>query len=806
MTDPSSDSSLVVTPDGTFGNPSGASGQVDDYEYKRWDWIEAAIVGGAALLPGADSQHEVVAVASPASMFQAAQVFYQVQVTLDMAAKSISDQANALAGKNGAWKGPSADSFYALMQTFSNDIRTVALQIAGGSAAAAKAPAGQESAQSVPQQLWSNAETLAWAQNTIQAIDSYYAQQAIALGHQWPNGLAHVGDLPLFVEAMTNQMRTVARNLAQNYQLTIDSVTPPTPVAPPTDSAAPPPSEPLPDDAPPVSVPTDPTPLPSGFTNGPSVPPPTLNGPPPDLDLNSSVPSPLLGSPGSGADANFAGDQSLADTGPTGLPDAPSGVGGLSSDLGGVPALLPPPDDVTGAGGFDEPVPLPAATGGAAAADDVPAPFPGSLSGPSGSGDVEGISPATAPAAFSGALNAPSGLGSAASFKSPDLAAAPLPGVGNPPPAESLSGAEPGSPQMGGSLDAGVQQGLGGAGLPMMPGGLGGVPGQAGGERSDASGLLGGVSVPWGGAVAGVGDPGAVGVGAGRQAEWAGDVVPVGQSEPLPTEGVAPADNPGAAGGLGGAGLPMMPGGLGGVPGQAGGERSDASGLLGGVSVPWDGAVAGVGDPGAVGVGAGPPTEWASSTGVSNPVSTVPPDDADGWQAVDPNAAVDVTAASYAASSAVVGAGWAEPELVRVPVVRASDSPEDTEAWDVTELPLLAALLPVRRILGRRDTAVPDLAAGLPVTTVDGSENVSHASYRRRRQPAGSGPAAGSAVPMCGAGGDSTEWGTDSSSDQDAGDTGAETEDEEPATAADLLTERWWAWRPGSAGSSGVLE
>ena len=78
--------------------------------------IEAAINGMSAGVDNSGNQDHAQAVSDPASLQAAADAFYTVQQTLSDIAKSLSDQANALAGPNGPWTGDAADSFIDMMR------------------------------------------------------------------------------------------------------------------------------------------------------------------------------------------------------------------------------------------------------------------------------------------------------------------------------------------------------------------------------------------------------------------------------------------------------------------------------------------------------------------------------------------------------------------------------------------------------------------------------------------------------------------------------------------------------------------
>jgi hypothetical protein len=144
-------------------------------------------------------------------------------------------------------------------------------------------------------------------------------------------------------------------------------------------------------------------------------------------------------------------------------------------------------------------------------------------------------------------------------------------------------------------------------GMPMAPGASGAGGGANAGERSDASGLIGGEVAPWTGAqVPGLGEPSGVGVASVSPEEWA---VSAGErASSLP-------------------GVPMMPGAGAGAPGSGANaaERSDASGLLGGESAAWEGVDApGLGDPSGVGEMGNEPEEWSVAGSSAQAVPGMP--------------------------------------------------------------------------------------------------------------------------------------------------------------------------------------
>jgi hypothetical protein len=132
-------------------------------------------------------------------------------------AQDIVQQANLLAGEDGSpWQGAAAQSFMAMIKTFANDINSNVslLQDAAGN--------------SIPDQLINNANTLAWAQQEVQYIDSYWANIASQEGAQTINGLVQVHEVPSIPPLMTSDMKQVMSTLVTNYS----GNTYPTPLTP----------------------------------------------------------------------------------------------------------------------------------------------------------------------------------------------------------------------------------------------------------------------------------------------------------------------------------------------------------------------------------------------------------------------------------------------------------------------------------------------------------------------------------------------------------------------------------------------
>ncbi|MDT7802776.1 MAG: hypothetical protein QOI78_6209 [Actinomycetota bacterium] len=320
--------------------------------------------------------------------------------------------------------------------------------------------------------------------------------------------------------------------------------------------------------------------------------------------------SPALGSPPGAGGLNGLGANALnpADV-PSSLQDPKAG-GGFTSPMGGGMPMMPPggmgggmnpagserPDSAGLLGGVDKPWTsnLPDGLGDPSALTDAPALKSASWSAPPG--DVGGAG----------------GVGDV--------------GAGSVDPG-GIKGLDPSQLQGPGDLSSssngGQQQGVPGAGMPMMPpGGMGGGMNPPGAERPDSAGLLGGVDAPWDSALPdGLGDPSSFGeTPALESASWSappGDVggagdVGGGSVDPGGIKGLDPSQLH-APGGLSssnggqqatpGAGMPMMPpGGMGGGMNPTAAERPDSAGLLGGVDAPWTADVPdGLGDPSSFG-------------------------------------------------------------------------------------------------------------------------------------------------------------------------------------------------------------
>ncbi|MGM0351666.1 WXG100 family type VII secretion target, partial [Streptomyces sp. Adlamb9] len=556
--------------DGIFADPGNDPGSIDDYN--SWDWkqIMAAINGMSAGTGSDANQERAKGISDPQSLMDAAGHFLNAEVVLAGIAKSLADQANALAGENGPWKGAAADAFCDMINTFSRQVKATADVLSGG-----------EAGNSVPQQLANNSVNLYNAQVKIADIDAWYADQAVKMGVKpMSNGLIPIHEKPQLVEMMTSDMRAVLKSLAGEYQVTIDSVHTPPPVTSPTDSPD------VPD-------------------NVPDVPDPDLTDP--NLpDVNAPDPQAF-----SAPDTSGLQDPSMPGLDPMNALATPSPYSGGTGVDGDAPGLDGLPQDALGndtldPSAFDKALNPSAFPGGSHLDDGLPTFSPTSFPGGLNTGTGDGKFPTLAdnlaedPASWSdtgglpedfpgdtgvggtGGLNAGEGLGDVAPEQFPGGLGTEsgLPeGLASP----SLLDNALESPALDGMSEG--EQGLGTGGMPMMPGmGAGGMPQSGAPDRSDSSGLLDSEAEPWSG------DPSVADEIGGRGADAGGDGLG------LPLDEAEAAGYPGGLSteegltGAGTGGMPMMPGmGAGGMPQSGAPDRSDSSGLLDSEAEPWSG-------------------------------------------------------------------------------------------------------------------------------------------------------------------------------------------------------------------------
>ncbi|MEU2226795.1 hypothetical protein [Streptomyces sp. NPDC018347] len=561
---------------GIYADPT-VQGSPSDYD--SWDWkqIMAAIVGGSSMVPGAGGDSRASSVSSPQTLVQAANDFQYVQEVMAMVAKSLADQAKALAGGEGApWQGGAADAFMDTMTNFSKQVASNAEALGGGATGS-----------SVGQNLVWSANALTVAQTNIHAIDAWYANQAARLGVKpMANGLMPISQKPELVQMMTDDMRAELKKLATNYaqvSQTLGRVQPKPVVSPVKDpgtgggSGGP-------------NLPDTGT---GGGSGGPNLPEGVGGGSggganPPDLsELNGGGGE----GGGTGGTANpFTGGASLpnlATTGGTGGAGDPGTIG----DPGTTGAIAPFPGGTStgdlGPGGSTAPdFTIPdTGTGGGTGGTGSPAPFTGGATVPdlpTGTGDL-GTGGTGSPTPFTGGATVPdlpTGTGITPG------STVPLPGFGS---VGTPTTGNTGNSTSGNGLSAPPTAWTGGAQTPEL--GTGG----AGTTLPGTGGT--GISLPETGTIGtpDIGTAGGIG-GAPLPSDLLSSAPGVGTPSAMPSTNLASAPGLPDASALGsaggGAGMPMMPGM--GAPGAgaqngAGAERPDSSGLLGGEVKPWSG-------------------------------------------------------------------------------------------------------------------------------------------------------------------------------------------------------------------------
>ncbi|MET8759924.1 hypothetical protein ABZV40_18805, partial [Lentzea sp. NPDC004782] len=555
-------------------------------DYDRWGWkeIKAAIYGAAAVGKGTRLDASIN-LSDPRTLYNAGLNFHMAQETLSIVGKQVKAQAEALAGEGGPWQGEAAKSFLALMDQFAKSFESHAQQLRGGPARI----------NSVPEQLLRSSDYLKWAQQTVQAIDVHYANEAKRMRPpDWlrsqgqsvvmDNGLIRVSLFPEIVQMLDADMRKVLKILAAQYEQTrFETELVPISTPNPLGAQPNPPGPGL--DSKPQRLPDlvgNPKPLPELKFNGPEVPNPNGSGITPpqpfdvrtlsDLNANPFSPQPFdaSGAPRPGSPGAFDGggvpEGGSFSPQPFDASGAPRPGSPGAFDGGGVPeggSFSPQPFDASGA-------PL---SGVPSAAPFVPAPFSASLP-PSSSGLGSGLNaPKPSSAETGSGIPKPgdSGLEPVAPFAPPALPKTSMP-------ADWAAGGTPD----GMAADDRRAAGVPGMQMmppmapmaPMAPMSPGAGAGAGAGERSDASGLIGGEVEPWRGAgLAGVGDP----------------VVGSGVDSAVPERWASSSPVGDGASGVGVPGMqmmppmaPMAPMSPGAGAGAGAGERSDASGLIGG--------------------------------------------------------------------------------------------------------------------------------------------------------------------------------------------------------------------------------
>lgn len=781
---------------------SKSTGTAGETNWSSYDWkdIYAAFHGAAAADPSnLDVAAEMRRIADPQSLRNAALYLHRVQGTMVMVAKSIADQADALAGENGVWKGEAAKAFHNMMIEFSRRVDQQARTIGGDRAGVGN----------VPNQLWNNGEQLAWAQRELYRINIFYANEAQEAGAPVMDGnRVRISARPEIKAMMDQSMRKVASAVAGQYVITVNTVELPYL----DDLQSPPPGgeggdndmgdfsleDPFKDWKPPdMDNPFEdwkPPELDDPFSDWdpPSIDDPFSDWKPPDFD---SAPPPdvpvdqmALNDPPPGSDLSELPPGSDVSELPPGsdLRELPPGSDVSELPPGSDVSELPPGGELPPGSDLGELPPGSGLPGGSNVPPFVGAPLPGLGLG-------QGQNNPNLPSRLTG--NAPP--------NGADLGEG-LPGLE--PPDQFPVEAPPGSSNLpGGSQpsDWATEGGPGGAGAadnrgagvpPMFPppmGGMGEGANDSGG-RSDASGLLGDEVEPWtGSAPPGSGDPSGFETPVSNPEEWASNDV-----------------SRGAGDGLGG-GMPMMPPPMmppmGGGPGDSDAGRSDASGLLGDEVDAWSGAEVPVGDPSGVNAPPVDPEEWAS-TGVAASDGP-PPVEFLGAPVGYPSGAGREQQPVPAAESVVdtddeespVPTEDQEDGAGRIAVVRPPGDDEDTTAWDaVAGAGMLGFLVPlVAARADNKDRVRPEPDYALRETAPwEGDGGGEMTTYRRQK--------GGEVI--------SDEWQplmcTDAPlPEPEEEDDEPEDEGEEPRTAANLLRQSDDAWGGGGGTKpTGVLE
>ncbi|MFD7917708.1 hypothetical protein ACFV3R_00470 [Streptomyces sp. NPDC059740] len=196
-----------------------------DGDYDNWTWkqVIAHVTGSSPSDTSVDPQ----SISNPQTLQDAADTFWYTGQVLQRAGDNLDQQVEALAGENGSWKGPAAQSFLSLMKTLSEQTTNLADVLTGG-------VTGDNN---VPQQLADNATHLWEAISKLYDIDDWYAKEAQRVYDLtrdiddepdivMDNGQIAVGQVPHISDYMSQDMRGVLKALASHYRVTIDAVRP----------------------------------------------------------------------------------------------------------------------------------------------------------------------------------------------------------------------------------------------------------------------------------------------------------------------------------------------------------------------------------------------------------------------------------------------------------------------------------------------------------------------------------------------------------------------------------------------------
>jgi integrin beta 3 len=640
--DPAQDWKDPAESDATFPPPTVSATDLDDYkkwakESGGWRKVRAAVTGGAAMSTDEGRAYAVDRV-NPQSLMDAGAAFELAGLTFSELGTYLRTHARAIAGEGKPWQGLAADAFLDQMEYVAKILDAQAERIMG--------PPGTAGSRSVPQQLYNDANFLAWSQYAMEHWDHEFARLARESGNTvGADGLVSITGTPLEAP-MAQRMEQVIDNLAHQYEgFAHEAVVPvrrenpnantnakPPPAAPPPPPAAPPP----PPAAPPPrsAAPPPPPAAPPPRSAAPPPPPAALPSPPgspnarsanldggpnqPNLsNLNGLNNNPSRGTNGNGANLSTPSPPPVPRPATSNLNtpnlNTPNRANPVPPNLSPNPPAVPRP---AGAGGNTPGVGRPSGTGGG--------------TGSSVSTPTPPRAPAAPPAPVDPAVRPPSLLGAGAvgsGVNIPGLTGSSGTNAGGMPPVAppgSPGGAGGGSgvpdrPDAGGLLDGGADAwtpvgspaprppdaglftppggsglqtgnpaaGAGGpGGMPMMPGGPAGGGPDGGGsgvpDRPDAAGLVEGDVADWA---------------AGAVDAVDGPEAPAGAARGTGLGLDATGADPAVAGGrgpqaaqAGPAGMPMMPGMPGGGPAggnSAGPDRPDASGLVTASDTEW---------------------------------------------------------------------------------------------------------------------------------------------------------------------------------------------------------------------------
>ncbi|MEW2443174.1 WXG100 family type VII secretion target [Micromonospora marina] len=191
-------------------------------EVDHWGWkeIKAAIYGYAAGVGTDAVKADAAKISDPETFRDAALKFRLARDVISDVARVMEQQADAVAGKNGPWRGEAAEQFRRAVRRYAQVLDAHVRHLDGG----------RLGDRSVVDGLMAAGNQLLKARQQVAEIDVWYSDQALKLGAgKTKDGLTIVSSRPEVVTLLTKDMRKVLDSLKNTYTVTYADFTPPPP-------------------------------------------------------------------------------------------------------------------------------------------------------------------------------------------------------------------------------------------------------------------------------------------------------------------------------------------------------------------------------------------------------------------------------------------------------------------------------------------------------------------------------------------------------------------------------------------------